>query len=564
MPPVRLPAPLAVIAAVFHNASLRRVLLAFTGFSLAEWSSWIAILVYAFNRGGATEAGIAALVQLAPSAVLAPVAASIGDHVRRERALLLAYVLQTICLGLTALALLANAPGPLVYLAAAGAATSITLTRPIQAAILPSLSRTPSELTAANVTAGAVETGAMMVGPLISGIALALAGSALVFIGAATVTLIGAVLVNGVRVVEDDRRLATVVGGWRAMLPEAFAGFRLLVRDREPRAVLQVLGAAAMLWGALDILIVVLALDVLGMGESGVGVLNAAVGAGGLTGAAVTLALIGRRGLALPLAAGILLWSIPLAAIGLLLNAPAVILLLAAAGLGRVVMDVAGRTLLQRVAQDRVLSRLFGLLEGIHMGSLAVGSIVAPALIALAGHGGAFLLAGGAMMLAALATWPVLRRLDTAGVARQRDIDLLRQIPFFAPLGAPAIERLAAGLVPVHAHEGTALVRQGEPGHQFFIITEGRVAVRIDGRHVRDEGPGEAFGEIALLRNVPRTATVEASTSTELVALDRQVFLEAVTGLPASASAAEATIAQHLGDGEHEIPPVEEPIDARA
>jgi MFS family permease len=563
MPLVRLPAPLAVVAAVLHNASLRRVLLAYVGFSLAEWSSWIAILVYAYNRGGATETGIAALVQLAPSAVLAPLAASIGDHVPRERALLAAYLLQTACLGLTAGALLIGAPAPLVYLAAASAATSITLTRPIQAAILPSLSRTPSELTAANVAAGAIETGSMLVGPLISGVVLAIVGSGAVFAGSALVTLLGAALVGGIVVLEDEDRRAAVVGGWRVMVQEAFAGFSMLVRAREPRAVLQVLGAAAMLWGALDVLIVVLALDVLGLGESGVGILNAAVGFGGLTGSVLTLTLIGRRGLSAPLAAGILLWSLPLAAIGLLLNAPMVIVLLAAAGLGRVIMDVAGRTLLQRVAQDRVLSRLFGLLEGVHMGSLALGSIVAPALVALTGQGGAFLVAGGAMILAAATTWPVLRRLDTVGVARQRDIELLRRVPIFAPLGPAAIERLAAGLMPLHAHEGTTVVRQGDAGHQFFIITAGRVAVSIDGRHVRDLGAGEAFGEIALLRNVPRTATVEAAASTELVALDRRTFLEAVTGVPASAIVAEATVEQHLGSLALEIG-AEDPVDARA
>ena len=563
MPPVRLPASLAVIAAVLHNASLRRVLLAFIGFSLAEWSSWIAILVYAFNRGGATETGIAALVQLAPSAIVAPLAASIGDHIRRDRALLIAYLVQSASMLVTAVALITNAPAPLVYLAAAAAATSITLTRPIQAAMLPSLSRTPSELTAANVSAGMIETGSMLVGPILCGIALALTGSGVVFLGCAVVTLAGAVLIRGTRVLEDGggARPARV---WRALLPETLAGFSTLVSEREPRAVLVVLAAAAVLWGALDVFMVVLALDMLRIGESGVGLLNAALGAGGLIGAAATLTLIGRRGLSRPLAAGILLWSLPLAAIGLLPNVTAVIVLLAMAGLGRVVMDVAGRTLLQRVADDRVLSRLFGLLEGVHMGSLAIGSITAPALIALTGERGAFLLAGAGMLLGAAATWPVLRRLDAVGIARPRDIGLLRRIPMFAPLGAAAIERLAAGLVPLHAHEGKAVVQQGEPGHQFFIITEGRVAVSIDGRHVRDEGPGEWFGEIALLRNVPRTATVEAVESTELVSIGRSTFLEAVTGLPASSSVAEALVEGHLKAGAPPAARVEDPVDASA
>jgi MFS family permease len=542
----RLPVPLAVVAALRHNASLRRLLLAFIGFSLAEWTSWIAILVYAFNRGGATETGVAALVQLAPSTLVAPLAASIGDHVRRERALLLAYLLQATTMAITAVALLLQAPSPLVYLAAASAATSITLTRPVQAAIMPSLSRTPSELTAANVTAGAVETGAMLVGPIAAGLALAVTGSGVVFAGAAVVTLIGALLISRITVLDVDRHLSLPASGWRGAVPEALDGFRLLLREREPRAVLAVLGAAAVLWGALDVFIVVLALDVLALGESGVGYLNAALGAGGLAGAALSLGLIGRRALSTPLGIGILLWSVPLAAIGLLASAPAVLALLAAAGLGRVVMDVAGRTLLQRVANDHMLSRLFGLLEGVHMGSLAIGSIAAPALIVLTGERGAFLVAGGLMLLAAALVWPVLRRLDAAGVARPRELALLRGIPMFAPLGPAAIERLASGLVPVHAHQGSQVVRQGEPGEHFYIITEGRVAISIDGRHVRDEGPGESFGEIALLRNVPRTASVEAVATSELVALERRVFLEAVTGLPASQSAADGVIEGRL------------------
>jgi MFS family permease len=563
MPLVRLPSSLAVIAAVLHNASLRRVLLAFIGFSLAEWSSWIAILVYAFNRGGATETGIAALIQLAPSAIVAPLAASIGDHIRRDRALLMAYLAQSASMLVTAVALMTNAPAPVVYVAAAVAATSITLTRPIQAAMLPSLSRTPSELTAANVAAGVIETGSMLVGPILSGIALALTGSGAVFLGSAVVTLAGAALIRGTRLLDEggEQRPATV---WRALLPETLSGFRTLVRVREPRAVLLVLAAAAVLWGALDVFIVVLALDILSIGESGVGLLNAALGAGGLIGAAATLMLIGRRGLSVPLAAGILLWSLPLAAIGLLPNFTLVLVLLAMAGLGRVVMDVAGRTLLQRVADDRILSRLFGLLEGVHMGSLAIGSIVAPALIALTGERGAFILAGVGMLVAAATTRPVLRRLDATGIARPRDIELLRGIPMFAPLGAAAIERLAAGLMPMHAHQGRAVVRQGEPGHQFFIVTQGRVAVSIDGRHVRDEGPGEWFGEIALLRNVPRTATVEAAESTELVAIGRSTFLEAITGLPASVSVAERHVEEQLRSDGLLAASVEEPVDASA
>jgi hypothetical protein len=559
-----LPAPLAVVTAVFHNASLRRVLAAFIGFSLAEWATWIAILVYAFNRGGATETGIAALIQLAPSAVVAPLAASFGDRMRRERALLIAYLVQVAAMGATGVLLLVEAPAWIVYLGAAVAASSITLTRPIQAAILPSISRTPSELTAANVAAGGIATASMLVGPALAGLALAFTGSATVFLGASAVELVSAVLVRGIHPIDSDQVLDRPVAGWRSALPDALDGLGMLLRERQPRAVLSVLGAAAILWGALDVFIVVLALDVLALGESGVGYLNAALGAGGLLGAAFSVSFIGRRGLVGPLGLGVLLWSLPLAALGLLSSVTAAAAMLALAGVGRVVMDVTATTLLQRATDSRMLARMFGALEGIHMASLAVGSIVAPLLIAVAGQRGAFVLAAIAMLLAAAAAWPTMRRLDDAAVARPREVSLLRSIPMFAPLGVPAIEQLAAAMVPVHAHTGSAVVRQGDPGDHFYIITGGRVAISIDGRQVREEGPGESFGEIALLRNVPRTATVVALESTQLISLDRTTFLEAVTGLPASAAAAEATVAQHVGAAVPEPTPAEDAVDARA
>ena len=559
-----LPAPLAVVVAVFHNASLRRVLAAFIGFSLAEWATWIAILVYAFNRGGATETGIAALIQLAPSAVVAPLAASLGDRMRRERALLIAYLVQVVSMGATGMLLLVDAPAWLVYLGAAAAASSITLTRPIQAAILPSLSRTPSELTAANVAAGGIATASMLVGPVLAGLALAFTGSATVFLGAAVVELLSAILVRGIHPIDGDQVVERPVAGWRSALPDAVEGLGVLVRESQPRAVLSVLGAAAVMWGALDVFLVVLALDVLALGESGVGFLNAALGAGGLLGAVLSVSLIGRRGLVGPLGLGVLLWSVPLAAIGLLSSVPAAITMLALAGIGRVMMDVSATTLLQRATDPRMLARLFGVLEGVHMASLAVGSIVAPLLIALTSERSAFILAGAAMLLAAAAAWPTMRRLDDAAVARPREVALLRSIPMFAPLGAPAIERLATAMVPVHAHTGSAVVRQGDPGDHFYIITDGRVAVSIDGQRVREEGPGESFGEIALLRSVPRTATVEALESTQLISLDRTTFLEAVTGQPASAQVAEATVARHLGATSPEPMPAEDPVDARA
>jgi len=360
--------------------------------------------------------------------------------------------------------------------------------------------------------------------------------------------LAGAALVAGIHPLQLGARPDEAArGGWRGLAGEAFGGFRVLVREPRPRAVLGLLGAASVLWGTLDVMLVVLAVDLLLIGEAGVGYLNSALGVGGLVGAGMSVLLIGRPHLAAPFAAGVATWAVAVLLLGLAPGLLPVLLLIAAAGVGRVVMDVAGRTLLQRVAPDHTLARTFGVLEGMEMGALAIGSVLAPVLIAVAGEHGAFVLGGAGVLVLLLLMWRPLRKIDTVGIARPRELALLRSIPIFAPLGPPALEQLAASLLPVHVHPGSVIIRQGQAGDRFYVVVEGEVEVEVDGRPVRRMTDGGSFGEIALLRNVPRTATVRAVESTQLLALERSIFLEAVTGQPASRLAAEAVVTERLG-----------------
>lgn len=541
----RLAASSGAFGAVLRNPALRRVEIAFLGFSLTEWGIWVAILVFAYRHGGAGEVALVAVLQLAPAAVVAPVAASFGDRYPRERVLLTAYLLQAAVTGAMAASLLLDAPVAIVYLLAAAANSTITLTRPVQAAILPSLSRTPAELTAANVAAGSIETTAILVGPAVTGVVLQLLGPGPVFAGASALSLAGAMLVAGLpRTQAPDR--AGAKGGLRGAFAETVAGFAMLAKEERPRSVVVLLGSASVLWGALDVLLVVLALDALAMGSSGVGFLNAAIGAGGIVGALLTALLIGRAHLAAPFGLGLLLWGGALAAVGLLPLPLVALLLLAVAGMGRVVMDVAGRTLLQRVSPDALLSRVFGVLEGIDNGSLAVGSILAPALLAIAGTRGAFLAAGIALIGFTALNWRRLLRADAAGVVRPRELAALMSVPFFTSLSGQALERLAAALIPVTARPGVQVITQGHRGDRFYIIASGEVRVEVDGIEVRTLAAGQSFGEIALLHDVPRTASVTAIGTVQLLALDRHHFVETVTGQPAAAAAAEDVIHAHL------------------
>jgi hypothetical protein len=291
---------------------------------------------------------------------------------------------------------------------------------------------------------------------------------------------------------------------------------------------------------------VVLAIDVLGIGDSGVGLINGAMAAGGLAGGALAISLVGRRRLGPALLAGAAVFGLGIATAGLvpvvLLAAGSILM----AGIGRTLLDVAGRTLLQRVAPDAVLARIFGVLEGMNMAALAMGAMLAPLLIELLGATAALAAAGLAVPVLALLVRGALARADQATVP-ERELALVRGLPMFAPLPGPMLERLARDLVPLVVPAGQAVIREGEPGDRFYILGAGEAEVTIGDRVVRRQVPGDGFGEIALLRDIPRTATVTALTDLELFALERDVFLEVVTGQPQSHHVASEMVTERLG-----------------
>jgi MFS family permease len=521
----------AAVADVFRNRELLRLEVGFVCFNGAEWAVWIAMLVYAYEQGGATTAGLVALAQLVPAGLFAPFAAVLADRYRPGRVLALGYVAQAGALGATAVALLADAPPLVAYALAAGAATAVTLTRPAQAALLPSLVRTPEELTATNAVSGWVESASTLVAPALAGVLLAVGSPGLVFATMAALQVVAAFVVRP-------------LGGPRpsaepsSALSEVAAGFRVLRAARDPRLLVLLLGGQFVAIGALDVLYVVLAIDVLEMGESGAGYLNAAFGAGGVLAIAVTALLVGRRRLVPAFLLGIAVWWLALTVLSAQPRALAAFALLAVAGLGRNLFDVAGRTLLQRVAPPDVLARVFGVLEGAAMAGLALGSVLAPALVALVGPGAAVACVGAILPLVALVGLRRLFRLDAEATVPVVEIALLRSLPLFAPLPPPTVERLARSLEPVGLGAGEVAFREGDAGDRLFVIADGRMDVSHDGHEFGTLGRGDVFGEIALLQSVPRTATLTARTDARLYALDREPFLAAVRADPSTVAEA--------------------------
>jgi len=539
----RLGESLRAFAEVFHNDDLRRLELAWSGSIIGQWGYEVALAVFAYRAGGATAVGLVALVRLLPAALVAPFAALLGDRFRRKRIMVASDLARAGAMAGAAAAVSGGAPTVTVYALAAIAAVTGTAFGPAQSALLPSLARSPEELTAANATSTTLESVGFFVGPALGGLLLAVTSVGAVFTLAAALFLWSAFVLG--RIGSDSRGGPGIEGD--SILREALAGFRAIAAERRLRLIVGLYGSQTLAAGILRVLLVVTALQVLDLGPSGVGFLNSAVGIGALAGMLVMLTLIGTSRLAAVFRLGILLWGVPLALLGIWPSVAAALVLLGILGVGNTLVDVAGLTLLQRAAPDEVRARVFGVLESVFLATIAIGAIFAPLLTAALGARGALIAAGGGLSVLVLLFWRPLSAAEAPATVPESTLALLRSIPIFAPLPPATLEQLGSRLSRVHVPAGEAIFRRGDPGDRFYVIGDGEVEIALDGGPPKTLGRGGYFGEIALLRNVPRTATVTTRTEVELYVLERDVFIAAVTGHAPSAEAADAVIATHLG-----------------
>ncbi len=534
-----------VVAVVLRNPDLRREEIAFFLFNAAEWAVWIAMLVYAYGRGGASMAGLVALIQLVPAALFAPFASMLADRYRPALVITLSYVAQGVALGATAAVLLLDGPPWLAYATAAVAATAVTVTRPTLAALTPALARTPAELTATNVVSGWNESVSVLIAPALAGLLIATWGPGWVFLLMALLVLVGAVLVARVR-----GPAAAGAGAGQSTVSELLEGFRVLRREPAARLLVGLLGSQYVAIGMLDVLYVVLAIDTLGIGEGGAGYLNAAFGAGGALGIGVTASLVGRARLMPAVVTSLGVWAVAFGLMTVWSQAAGALLLLAVAGTARSLFDVAGRTLLQRTAPADVLARVFGILEALIMAGTAVGALIAPVLVNLGGATTAIVGVGAMLPLLALLGGRGLLALDASAHVPVVEIGLLRSLRLFAALPPPELEGLAHNLEATSVAAGEAVVTQGEEGDRYYAIAEGELEVLVDGVRVNTLGRGDGFGEIALLHDCTRTATVAALTSVKLYSLEKEPFLEVLTGHPVAHATARAVAAELLAPAE--------------
>ena len=511
----------AVMLKALRNRRLLRVQAAYVLFNVVEWASWIAILVWAYDAGGVRATSAMAVVQLVPSALLASPAATWLDRFPRARALTLGYAIQALTMGAIGLALAVDAPSALVVVSAALGAVALTLTRPVHHALLPEISDTTAELTAGNSTSGWAEAAGVFLGPLACGSLILVAGPSGVVLAMAAASTLGAAV---------TLRMPTYAAVPHTGKPEARHEhlLRTVLRDPAARQLSGLVFALNTLVGLADILLVVLAFDLLEMSAAGPGLLNSAAGLGQIVGAAATVVLVGRGRLAAATVLAAMVAGLTFGVSGLVSTPVVAVLLIGLFGAGKLFFDIATRTLVQRLLPDRLLLAVFGLQESLMMAAFALGSLAAPLLVEAVGPRRAFAIAGAFLPVVALLAYPRLRRLDAAAQVPADVLRLLLDVPLLAVLPPRVVERLALDADPVAAQPGEAVVTENDVGDRFYVIGEGRVAVTREDRLLRELGPGDWFGELALLRDVPRTATVTAETAVSLWAVRRDTFLAAV------------------------------------
>lgn len=537
-------ASLRAFGRVFANPRVRNVQIAGAGSTLGIWAYGVALPVYAYNAGGARAVGLLFFARFVLAALASPWIGLLADRWSRRRVMLTSDLLRTALM--VAMTVVASSDGSayVVYVLAVISTVVAVSWAPAQAALMPSLVDTPDELTAANVVGNTISSVGMFAGPALGGVLLALSGPAAVFGLTAALTLWSALFV--LQVPPDPPPEPTE---HPHVVAELTAGFRAVIHRPALRVVIGLSGAQAIVDGALEVLLVVLALQLLNGGNATLGWLNTAVGIGSILGAFVVAAVAARRRLAGGFAIGLLLAGIPLALTAAVSDLAPALILVGALGVGAIFVQVNGVTLVQRSAENEVMGRVFAFLGMLVLGGMAIGSVVTPALVSWLGARGALIAAGLFVPVLLVPLWPSLRRIDDEAVIAEEPLELLRKIEIFAELPEPVLERLAAGATTVSVAADQIVVSRGEVGNHFYVIASGKAVVERDDGTTRELGPGDFFGEIALLRDVPRTATVRSIEPLRLYAVEREEFIAAVTGHAPTLATAESIVTTHLPAG---------------
>lgn len=540
----RLLASVTALGETMRNRDLRRAQASFAASWTSEWALTVIVGVVAYKDGGAGLVGIVAALRMALPALISPFASALADRVRRDIVLIYAGLVRSLATALAALLLAVHAPMLGFYVLIILGACAFILVRSANSALVPLLCRSPLELTSAMASRGLLDSGSTFVGPLLAALLLGVSTSAVAVLAVALLSGASSVVLLGLTYEAPAR--APVALSLHNIATEATEGFVAMAAQRDVAVLVALALVQTFIRGCLTVFVVVLAFTVLHAGETGVGVLTAAIGAGATAGSLLAFSLVSGRWLATVGGAGVSLWGLPLVVTSAVSSTPAIVALMAVIGIGNSLLDFGYFTLWARLVPERLLGRFFGSFESIVALAVAFGSLVAPLLIDRLGLRGALLLVGLIAPAAVLLASPRLLYIDRTMGRRDAEIDVLRSVGMFRPLPIPVIDHLAVVVSRAHVDAGADVFHQGDEGDCLYVIEHGSADVIGDGRLVRRLQPGECFGEVALLNSSPRTATVRAHTELDLYTLDRADFLLAVTGCSATGQQAQLLLQERL------------------
>jgi len=541
--PIR--ATVAAVREALANDGIRRLELVWSIGIAADAALLVVLLVVVYAQDGALAAGVLGAVRMGPAVVTGMLAGTVVRRFGGRRVLLALGLVRAVSAGLCALVIAFGMPVLWLYLLAALGAVAGAPVRPAAATLMPGLARSPAELVAANMAWGTGEGLGTFAGPFIAGLLIAAGQLPLAAAAVAAAFLVTVVVAAGLRF----EHASDAAGGAREPAgPDLVEGLRALRRRPVLRwSMLGVYGQVTTR-GLLNPLLVVASIELLGMGNAGVGLLSAALGLGGFVGAVFALNAARPDRLILTQAVALAYWGAPIALIGLLPFPAIALAAMVVTGIANAVYDVAVITIFQRGASNQERAAVFSVFEGVAGLGSVTGSLLAPVLLSGFGPSGALAVAGSVLPILSLIVYARIGRADRVSVVDEAVVGLVRRVDVFAELPLTALERLAAGMTPVAAASGEVLVREGEPGDTFVIVATGEVEVTVGGEPMDRLGPGSGFGEVALLRRSPRTATVKALTDMTGYAIDAGTFACAVSG-PATAAISEQVAAMHLRRG---------------
>jgi CRP-like cAMP-binding protein len=535
-----------------RNPAVKRIVGAFAAVTVGEWVLGTTVAVHAYAVGGALLVGLVGF-RFLPAAAAGLFTAQFAETHRRARVLTATATARMALSGVIVAALALRLPFaiPLVLVwldAAAGSAY-----RPAQATLLPMLVNSPGEFTAATALTSNAKSSGQMFGALAGGLLVANVPIAIAVSVSTVLYAISALASTGIRAAAPPLRARVGLAGRLRRMRDGVDAIR------EDREALEVVGYACLrslnrgLWMSLG---VVASITLLGLGKAGFGVLMAAAGAGALLAIPLSALLVGRRLLARWLAFALLACGVLVAAVGAAVAGAPAIVFMVGWGMAMAISDVAGQAVLLRLVRPASIARVTGLTESAKLVFEGAASLLAPLAVVLFGIRGALLVAGGLVAVLVLAGARTFARIDARALGRTALLQLVAGVKLFKHVRVDQLESIVAQLERLVVPAGAEVTRQGvRDDGGWYLIDRGSMEVLIDGFEVNELTRGDSFGELALLRERPRAATVRALTEVELLTLERDAFLTAIAGgdvelsgaLGSDAGAGDADPAELLG-----------------